>query len=61
MSQREVSASVVQDVQRKIRALDVPVGYACVPVLIYMGNLSSKIIGSDYFSEVIDVNVLLTR
>ncbi len=51
----KIDTSIVQEMQTKLSALRVPKGYATVPVLFYLGDVSASVATSSYFYRVIDI------
>lgn len=58
-SQHTIGVSVINEVQEKIDAIKKPKGFSCVPVLIYVGEISQDVLDSDYFAKVIDFGSLI--
>ena len=53
-SMGSIDTSVVEEVKEKIQVLIKPKSYSCRPVLIYVGELSTRLQESEYFIEMID-------
>jgi hypothetical protein len=58
-SKNDIRSNVIQEVREKIQRLVIPKGFSCVPVLIYMGGITSEIIDSEFFIECIDFSEYL--
>jgi len=56
-----IGSSVIQEVKRKIESIKYPKGFSCRPVLIHVNGISSDVLDSDYFSNIVDMNELLTE
>ena len=56
-----IGSSVIQEVKRKIESIKYPKGFSCRPVLIHVNGVSSDVLDSDYFSNIVDMNELLTE
>jgi uncharacterized protein len=54
-SQTTIGTAVIQQMQEKISRLAIPKGFAALPVLIHVGNVSSQVVDADYFSQILDV------
>ena len=50
---------MVDDVKEKIKNLSAPKGYGVIPVLLYVGELSEKVIDSGFFYKMIDLEEYL--
>lgn len=55
---RELTSTIMQEVQDKISALKVPRGFADVPVLFHIGGVSENVEMADYFYRIIDIATL---
>ena len=51
----KITSDVIDEVKEKIDRLTVPKGFAVVPVLIYVGELSEKIQDTDFFYKAINL------
>ncbi|MCX6990690.1 MAG: hypothetical protein NTX49_06490 [Chlamydiae bacterium] len=60
-SSKEVTESVIDEVKQKITSLSLPKNLSIRPVLIHVCGVDEKVIESDFFSSIIDFNVLLNR
>ncbi|MDX5528518.1 MULTISPECIES: AAA family ATPase [unclassified Wolbachia] len=58
-SKDKIGHSIIQEVQKKIDALNRPKGFSCRPVLIHVNDVSDDVIDSGYFSHIIDFGKLL--
>ena len=52
---KELSMEMINELKSKIKALKVPRGFACVPVLFHIGGVSESLATSDYFYRIIDI------
>lgn len=55
----EIDLGIVQEVQQKIERLQIPRNFSVRPVLIHVNGVSESVIGSDFFSHIIDFGELL--
>ena len=53
-SKNAIASSVIDEVKKKIAALQYPKGYSCRPVLIHVNGVTDDIVDSDFFSAIID-------
>ncbi len=53
-SKNQIDSSVINDVQKKIDALNFPKGYSCRPVLIHVNGVTQDLKENDYFTALID-------
>lgn len=53
-SRRGIRSSVIEEMKRKVGALQLPRGYSCFPVLIHVNGVDPSVEESGYFAEVID-------
>jgi hypothetical protein len=58
-SKTAVGSAVIPEVRAKIDALGRPRGMSCRPVLIHVNGVSSDVVDSDYFANIIDMSELL--
>lgn len=58
-SKNQIGTNIIRDVQEKIARIKKPKGFSCRPVLIHAGEVSSDVLDSDFFAEIIDFGVLL--
>jgi len=59
-SNQPIGLGVVKEVGRKIEILERPKGFSCRPFLIHVNGVTDSIVASDYFSQIIDFNLLFT-
>ena len=57
-SKNPVDFTVIKEVQTKIDALQYAKRFSCRPVLIHVNGVDERILESDYFAAIIDVNDL---
>jgi len=57
----ELDASIVQEIEKKCRALSVPRGYGKAPVLFHIGGVSQKVEESPLFYRVVDLRDFFER
>lgn len=50
-----ISTDVIEDVKEKISKLQIPIGFGIVPILFYVGDLSEKVIDSEFFYKIINL------
>lgn len=55
----ELDARIVQEVRQKLDRLQIPRNFSVRPVLIHVNGVSESVIGSEFFSHVIDVGEFL--
>jgi hypothetical protein len=58
---QKVSPEVIDQVSDKISKLSIPKGVSVRPVLIYEGELPSKIIQANFFTHLVSFEQFLTR
>ena len=58
-NRNKIGSKVIADMQEKISRLSVPKGFACIPVLIHVGDLTDDVQDSGYFQHIIDLAALL--
>jgi len=58
-SRREISRSVIKEVEQKIKALDRPKNISIRPVLIHVNGVDEGVEDSEFFSSIIDFRDLL--
>ena len=56
---RELGIDIIESMQSKIKALNIPKGYAAIPALFHIGGVSSSVATSPYFYRVIDISDFL--
>ncbi len=54
-----VGKEVIEQVEEKLRRLQLPRGFSCRPVLIHVNGVSEDVIDSGYFARIIDFSELL--
>jgi uncharacterized protein len=54
-----VPPNVVDEVKEKIKCLQLPKGFAVLPVLIHVNGIAESVVAKDYFREIIDFSDLL--
>jgi hypothetical protein len=54
-SKNPIGPRVVQEVQNKIKAMDVPRHVSCRPVLIHVNGVEDSVIGEDYFASIVNM------
>jgi uncharacterized protein len=58
-SVNKIGTHAIKEVQQKIERLNLPKGYACLPVLIVANGVEDSVIAKDYFFKIIDMTTLL--
>ncbi|NGX41784.1 MAG: hypothetical protein K940chlam7_00057 [Chlamydiae bacterium] len=58
-SQNPVSAKVIEQVERKIKALPLPRGFSVRPILIHVNGVSDQVQAKEFFSRTLDFSQLL--
>jgi AAA+ ATPase superfamily predicted ATPase len=58
-STQEIKTNIIKEVQNKVDRLKSPKGFSYRKVLIYVNELSPKVLEADYFAQVIDFGSLL--
>lgn len=54
-----IGKEVIEEVEEKLRRLQLPRGFSCRPVLIHVNGVSDDVIDSGYFARIIDLSDLL--
>ena len=54
-----VGTEVIEEVEEKLRRLQLPRGFSCRPVLIHVNGVSEEVVDSGYFAQIIDFSELL--
>ena len=54
-----IGAEVIEEVEEKLRRLQLPRGFSCRPVLIHVNGVSEEVLDSGYFARIIDLSELL--
>tara|TARA_B110000459_G_C16580577_1_gene481081 strand:+ start:278 stop:1294 length:1017 start_codon:yes stop_codon:yes gene_type:complete len=52
---QELGVDIIPQMQEKVTALNVPRGFAVIPVLFHIGGVSTNIATNDYFYRIIDI------
>lgn len=60
-SRNPISLNVIQEMETKLKALQIPRGTALLPVLIHVNGVSQEVEESGFFSRIIDFSSLLTE
>lgn len=58
-SKHPISLNVINEVEDKIKALVLPRGISCCPVLIHVNGVTKDLIEEDYFAKIIDFAQML--
>jgi uncharacterized protein len=58
-SKQPVESSIIEEMQKKIKALACSKRFSCRPVLIHVNGVSEETIECDYFAAIIDFSTLL--
>jgi hypothetical protein len=56
-----VGLDIIQEMQKKIKALKLPRGYSVRPVLIHVNGVKKELEEQEYFSQIIDFSQLLEK
>ncbi|MBF5059993.1 AAA family ATPase [Candidatus Neptunochlamydia vexilliferae] len=54
-----ISPTVIQEVEQKINALSLPLGFSVRPVLIHVNGVTPALLAEEYFSTIVDFSQLL--
>jgi hypothetical protein len=54
-----VGIELIEEVEEKLRRLQLPRGFSCRPVLIHVNGVSEEVVDSGYFARIIDLAELL--
>lgn len=54
-----IGKEVIEEVEEKLRRMQLPRGFSCRPVLIHVNGVSEDVIDSGYFARIIDLSDLL--
>ncbi len=54
-----IGMDVIPEIEKKIKALAIPKGFSCRPVLIHINGVTEDLIATDYFFEIIDFSSFL--
>ena len=60
-SQNPIGMNVINSVKEKIAKLSLPRGFAVVPVLIYVGEVTEAVSDAGYFVNIIDLSQYLEK
>lgn len=58
-SKNPIGLQVISEMEKKIKALDIPKHLSCRTVLIHVGGVTKEVIHRDYFNKIIDWTELL--
>ncbi|MBB71894.1 MAG: ATPase [Legionellales bacterium] len=58
---RELGSDIIDSMKDKLKALQVPRGFAAMPVLFHIGGVSATVATSRYFYRIVDIIDLLER
>ena len=58
-SRDPLNPTVIEEVEQKLKALKLPRGYSCNPVLIHLNGVTDSVIDKDYFVHIIDFSKIL--
>jgi uncharacterized protein len=58
-SKREISLSIIEEIEQKIKRLAKPKNFSCFPVLIHVNGVTEALENSQYFYKIIDFSQLL--
>ena len=58
-SKKEIAKSVIEDVSKKLRKIDLPKYYSVRPVLIHVNGVKDSVQKSSFFSQIIDFGSFL--
>ncbi len=58
-SQSKIGMEVINEVQEKLKALQLPRGFSCRPILIHVNGVDEKVIDSGFFAKVVDFSEFL--
>ncbi len=53
-SRKPISIEVIQEMQKKLKTLKIPKGFALLPVLIHVNGISRSLKEMDFFSQILD-------
>lgn len=59
-STKEISSSVIEEIERKIKNLAIPKSYSIRPVLIHVNGVSESVIEREVFSHIVNFSNFLT-
>ncbi|MGA8165078.1 MAG: ATP-binding protein [Waddliaceae bacterium] len=49
-----ISSAIIQEIENKINALKLPLGFSVRPVLIHVNGVTPALLAEEYFSEIVD-------
>ncbi len=58
-SQGKIGMEVIQEVEEKMRALQLPRGFSSRPILIHVNGVDEKVIDTGYFARIVDFSEFL--
>lgn len=58
-SKKEIGASVISEVNQKMKRLIKPKGFSCRPVLIHVNGVSDEVLENGFFNNIIDFGELI--
>jgi uncharacterized protein len=59
-SKNPIGPQIISEMEKKIKALDIPKHLSCRTVLIHVGGVTKEVIHRDYFNKIIDWTELLS-
>lgn len=60
-SQHPISIDIVRAVEKKVAALKVPKGFACLPILIHVNGVTQAVIDSGFFTRIVNFSDAFTQ
>ncbi|HEX4839366.1 MAG TPA: ATPase, partial [Rhabdochlamydiaceae bacterium] len=60
-SQNKIGMEVINEVQEKLQALELPRGFSFRPILIHVNGVDEKVIDSGFFARIVDFSEFLTK
>ena len=58
-SQSPIGTSVIEEMEKKCKALRLPRGFSIRPVLIHVNGVTEEVENADYFASIVDLGLLL--
>lgn len=58
-SRDQITTTVIDEVEQKLKSLKLPRGYSCNPVLIHLSGVTDSLIEREYFAQIIDFSKIL--
>ena len=55
-NRREIGQEIIPTMKDKLKAFSVPRGFAKIPVLFHLGDISESVYSSNYFYRIIDIS-----